>query len=159
MAKKKPKVADNVIAQNRRASHEYSFEETLEAGLELHGWEVKSIRAGKAQLTDSFVDFDKKGQAWLHGAHITPLNAASTHVVCEPTRPRRLLLHRKEISRLLGAVQQKGYTCLVPRMYWKNHLVKAMVVLAKGKKQHDKRASEKDKDWAREKERLFKQAG
>jgi SsrA-binding protein len=157
MAKKKRQDPSTLIAKNRRASFEYSFEDTIEAGIELQGWEVKSLRAGKGQLTDSYVDFDK-GEAYLLNSHIQPLNAASTHVVNEPVRRRKLLLNRKEINRLAGAVQQKGYTCLVTRLYWKGHLVKAQVALAKGKQLHDKRASEKSKDWAREKARVLKDA-
>jgi len=156
MAKKpKNKQTDSSIAQNKRARHDYHIVEKFEAGLALQGWEVKSLRAGKAQLTDSYV-FLKNGEAFLIGAHITPLNTVSTHYVTEPTRTRKLLLHEKELSRLFSAVNQKGYTCVATALYWKGHLVKCEVALAKGKQAHDKRESEKDRDWKRQKERLMR---
>ena len=156
MAKKpKNKQTDSPIAQNKRARHDYHLVEKFEAGLALQGWEVKSLRAGKAQLTDSYV-FLKNGEAFLIGAHITPLNTVSTHYVTEPTRTRKLLLHEKELSRLFSAVNQKGYTCVATALYWKGHLVKCEVALAKGKQAHDKRESEKDRDWKRQKERLMR---
>jgi SsrA-binding protein len=156
MAKKpKNKQTDSSIAQNKRARHDYHIVEKFEAGLALQGWEVKSLRAGKAQLTDSYV-FLKNGEAFLIGAHITPLNTVSTHYVTEPTRTRKLLLHEKELSRLFSAVNQKGYTCVATALYWKGHLVKCEIALAKGKQAHDKRESEKDRDWKRQKERLMR---
>ena len=156
MAKKpKNKQTDSSIAQNKRARHDYHIVEKFEAGLALQGWEVKSLRAGKAQLTDSYV-FLKNGEAFLIGAHITPLNTVSTHYVTEPTRTRKLLLHEKELSRLFSAVNQKGYTCVATALYWKRHLVKCEIALAKGKQSHDKRESEKDRDWKRQKERLMR---
>jgi len=156
MAKKqKNKQTDSSIAQNKRARHDYHLVEKFEAGLALQGWEVKSLRAGKAQLTDSYV-FLKNGEAFLIGAHITPLNTVSTHYVTDPTRTRKLLLHEKELSKLFNAVNQKGYTCVATSLYWKRHLVKCEIALAKGKQAHDKRESEKDRDWKRQKERLMR---
>jgi len=156
MAKKpKKKQTDSSIAQNKRARHDYHIVEKFEAGLALQGWEVKSLRAGKAQLTDSYV-FLKNGEAFLIGAHITPLNTVSTHYVTDPTRTRKLLLHEKELSRLFNGVNQKGYTCVATALYWKRHLVKCEIALAKGKQAHDKRESEKDRDWKRQKERLMR---
>jgi len=156
MAKKpKNKQTGSSIAQNKRARHDYHIVEKFEAGLALQGWEVKSLRAGKAQLTDSYV-FLKNGEAFLIGAHITPLNTVSTHYVTDPTRTRKLLLHEKELSRLLNGVNQKGYTCVATALYWKRHLVKCEIALAKGKQAHDKRESEKDRDWKRQKERLMR---
>lgn len=154
MAKKKKKAPSNTIAQNKKASHDYILSDKLEAGISLQGWEVKSIREGKVQITDTYVFF-KNGEAWLLNAQITPLKTASTHFVTEPTRQRKLLLNRKEIARMQQAVEQKDYTCVATSLYWKDHLVKVKVALAKGKKQHDKRQSEKERDWNREKQRLF----
>lgn len=143
------------IALNKRASHDYALEERVEAGLVLEGWEVKAIRAGKVQLTDSYVLL-RNGEAWLIGANISPLVSASTHVIAEPQRTRKLLLHEKELARLFVATQQKGYTCVVTAMYWKGSRVKCEVALGKGKKLHDKRATDKDRDWERQKDRLMK---
>ena len=143
------------IALNKRARHEYFIEENLEAGLALQGWEVKSLRAGKAQITEAYV-IVKDGEAWLLGAHVNPLPTTSTHVVADPTRTRKLLLHRTELDRLVGAVARKGYALVPLRLYWKKGNVKLEVGLAKGKKAHDKRATEKDRDWQREKSRLMK---
>ena len=143
------------IALNKRARHEYFIEENLEAGMALQGWEVKSLRAGKAQITEGYVLL-KNGEAWLIGAHFSPLKTTSTHVVADPTRTRKLLLHRKEIDRLLGAVERKGYTIVPLRLYWKGGNVKLEVGLAKGKQAHDKRATEKNRDWQREKARLLR---
>jgi SsrA-binding protein len=147
--------SDNSIALNRKASHEFSFDEYLEAGLVLQGWEVKSLRAGRIQLDQSYVLL-KNGDAWLLGAHITPLATASTHIIPDPTRTRKLLLHQKEINKLIGNVDRKGYTLVPLSLYWKNNHVKLKIALAKGKKQHDKRADEKKRDWEREKGRLLK---
>lgn len=157
---KKPKKTqtDASIAQNKRARHDYHLVEKIEAGLALQGWEVKSLRAGNAQLTESFV-FLKNGEAFLIGAHIAPLNTVSTHYVTEPTRTRKLLLHEKELSKLFNAVNQKGYTCVATALYWKGHLVKCEIALAKGKQAHDKRESEKDRDWKRQKERIMRHGG
>ncbi|MBT8130982.1 MAG: SsrA-binding protein SmpB [Gammaproteobacteria bacterium] len=143
------------IARNKKARYEYFIEDQLEAGMALEGWEVKSLRAGKAQITESYVLL-KDNQVWLFGAHITPLNTASTHVQTDPTRTRRLLLHRSEIDRLIGAVERKGFTLVPLSLYWSKGRAKLEIGLAKGKKQHDKRATEKDRDWKRQKERIMK---
>ena len=143
------------IAQNRKARFDYFIEERFEAGLELQGWEVKSLRAGKAQLTESYV-IVRDGQAWLLGAHVTPLPTASTHISPDPTRTRRLLMHRKELDRLIGLVERKGYTLVPLELYWSRGRAKLAVGLARGKKQHDKRAAEKDRDWQRDKARLLR---
>ncbi len=152
---KKKKTSPGTIAENRRARHDYFLEEKFEAGLELHGWEVKSLRAGKAQLTDSYVFF-QNGEAFLLGTQITPLDTASTHFVTDPTRTRKLLLSRREIDHIKGAVDQKGHTALCTSLYWKGHLVKAQIALARGKAQHDKRDSVKDRDWQRQKQRVMR---
>jgi len=143
------------IAQNKKARFDYFIEDRLEAGLALLGWEVKSMRAGKAQLTDSFVIF-RDGEAWLLGSHVTPLNTVSTHVIAEPKRTRKLLMNRREIDRLIGLVERKGYTLIALELYWSKNRVKVAVGLAKGKKQHDKRDTEKDRDWKRDKARALK---
>src|SRR5512145_3063109 len=143
------------IAQNKRARFDYFIEEKLEAGLALQGWEVKSLRAGKAQITEGYV-IVKNGEAWLIGAHVTPLRTTSTHVVADPTRTRKLLLHRRELDRLVGAVERKGHTIVPLKLYWKHGKVKLEIGLAKGKQAHDKRASEKDRDWQRQKQRLLR---
>jgi len=158
MAKNKAKASSPTIALNKRARHDYHLEERFEAGLVLEGWEVKSLREGKAQLVDSYV-LIKDGEGWLLGANITPLASASTHVVADPQRTRKLLLHAKEISKIHIATQQKGYTCIATALYWKGPRVKCELALAKGKKQHDKRATEKAREWNRQKERILKQAG
>jgi SsrA-binding protein len=143
------------IAQNKKARFDFFIEDRLEAGLALQGWEVKSMRAGKAQLTDSFVIF-RDGEAWLLGSHVTPLNTVSTHVVADPKRTRKLLMNRREIDRLIGLVERKGYTLIALELYWSKNRVKVAVGLAKGKKQHDKRDTEKDRDWKRDKARALK---
>jgi SsrA-binding protein len=153
MAKKTDQQAS--IAQNKKARFDYFIEERLEAGLALQGWEVKSMRAGKAQLTDAFVIL-REGEAWLLGSHITPLNTASTHVAADAKRIRKLLLNRREIDRLTGLVDRKGYTLVALELYWNKNRAKLAVGLAKGKKQHDKRDSEKDRDWQRDKARILK---
>ncbi len=155
MAKKKHKTPDNVIVRNKRASFDYHLLDTFEAGVELQGWEVKALRAGKAQLTDSYV-LMKNGEAWLLGAQITPLETVSTHFVTDPIRTRRLLLHKKELATILAATSQKGQTCVCTRLYWKKHLVKAQVALAKGKQSHDKRDTQRDRDWDRQKQRIIR---
>jgi SsrA-binding protein len=143
------------IAENRRARFDYFIEERLEAGLALQGWEVKSLRAGKANIAEAYV-FLRDGEAFLLGAHVTPLNTASTHELADPTRTRKLLLNRSELARLLGAVERKGYTIVPLELYWKNGRAKLQIGLAKGKKQHDKRATEKDRDWQRDRQRALK---
>lgn len=155
MSKKKPKQASNVIVQNKKARFDYSIEDAYEAGMVLTGWEVKSLREGKVQLVDSYVIF-KNGEAWLLGSIITPLQTASTHFVTDPQRTRKLLLNRRELNKLMEQVEQKGYTCVCTKIYWKEHLIKAEVALAKGKAMHDKRATEKERDWNREKQRILK---
>ncbi|MGI1678956.1 MAG: SsrA-binding protein SmpB [Cellvibrionaceae bacterium] len=154
MAKKK-KVPSNIIAQNKKARFDYHITDTIEAGVSLLGWEVKSCREGKVQLVDSYVLF-KGGEAFLLGVQIQPLQTVSTHYVTDPTRTRKLLLNRKEISRLQAATEQKGYTVVATSLYWKGHLVKCGVSLGKGKQDHDKRATEKERDWNREKTRTLK---
>jgi len=156
MAKKK-KTPSNVIAQNKRASFDYSLLETFEAGVALTGWEVKSLRMGKVQLTDSYV-LMKNGEAFLLGSQITPLNTASTHYVTDPTRTRKLLLKKRELAKILAAVTQKGQTCVCTQLYWKGHLVKARIALAQGKQSHDKRDTEKDREWNRQKQRIVRDA-
>ena len=155
MAKSGKKSSPGIIAQNRRARHDYFIEDKFEAGLMLMGWEVKSIRDGKVQLAEAFVQIHK-GEAFLAGCTITPLLSASTHVIAEPQRMRKLLLHAKELSRLFIASQQKGYTIVPLALYWKGNKVKCEIAMGKGKKQHDKREANKEKDWARDKQRLFK---
>lgn len=149
---KKP---SSTIAVNKRARHDYFIEDTFEAGLALEGWEVKSLRAGRAQLTESYVHV-REGEAWLLGAHVTPLNTASTHIHPDPTRTRKLLLHRHELDRLVGAVERKGYTLVPLNLHWSRGRAKLEVGLAKGKKQHDKRATTKERDWQRQKARILK---
>jgi SsrA-binding protein len=156
MAKKK-KTPSNVIAQNKRASFDYTLLETFEAGVALTGWEVKSLRMGKVQLTDSYV-LMKNGEAFLLGAQITPLDTVSTHYVTDPTRTRKLLLKKRELAKILAAVSQKGQTCVCTQLYWKGHLVKARIALAQGKQSHDKRDTEKDREWNRQKQRVVRDA-
>ena len=138
------------IAVNRRARHDYFIDERYEAGIALLGWEVKALRAGRLQLAEGYV-LMKGDEAWLLGSHITPLNSASTHVVADPTRTRKLLLKRREIDHLVGAVERKGHTVVPLSMYWKDGRAKLEIGLARGKKEHDKRAAEKDRDWQLEK--------
>ena len=152
---KKQQTGESSIAQNKKARFDFFIEDKLEAGLALQGWEVKSMRAGKAQLTDSYVIL-REGEAWLLGSHVSPLNTVSTHFVAEPKRIRKLLLNRREIDRLTGLVERKGYTLIALELYWSKNRVKVAVGLAKGKKQHDKRDTEKDRDWQRDKARVMK---
>jgi SsrA-binding protein len=154
--KKDKPTGGNTIALNKKARHEYHIEQRFEAGLALQGWEVKSLRAGRAQLKEAYVKI-LRGEAFLIGAHLSPLPAASTHVDPDPTRTRKLLLKRTELNRLIGQTERAGYTLVPTAMYWKHGLAKLEIGLAKGKKLHDKRADAKDRDWQREKERLFKQ--
>ena len=146
---------DRRIAQNKKALHDYHIETHYEAGLCLLGWEVKSIRASKVQLRDSYVMF-KNQEAWLIGAHIMPLTSASTHVLADPTRARKLLLSRRELERLGQHTQQDGYAVICLSLYWKGPYVKADIVLAKGKKLYDKRASTKEREWNIHKRRIMK---
>lgn len=154
--KKHTSTAGGSIAQNKKARHDYHIVDKYEAGLSLLGWEVKSMRAGKLQLVDSYIIF-KDGEAYLIGAHVTPLNTASTHVIADPARSRKLLMHRNEIDRLERQAVQTGYTSVCLAVYWKGNKIKAEVALVKGKQLHDKRAASKEKDWGREKQRVLKQ--
>lgn len=143
------------IAVNRKARHDYHLEETFEAGLVLLGWEVKSLRAGKCNLAESYVML-KDGEAWLFGCRIEPLSTASTHIVPEPLRNRKLLLQRRQLSQIFAGVQRDGYTCVPVSMYWDRGRAKLEIALAKGKQNFDKRAAEKDRDWSRQKQRLMR---
>jgi len=153
-AKKKPD-KPAAIAENRKARFDFHIEDHYEAGIALQGWEVKSLRAGRAQLKEAYC-FIKNGEAFLYGAHISALPTASTHFVPEPLRTRKLLLNRAEIETLENAVDRKGYTIVPLEMYWKKSNAKLKIGLAKGKQDHDKRDTEKDRDWQREKSRLMK---
>ncbi len=152
---KKPKKVSNTIALNKTAKHDFALEERFEAGVVLTGWEVKALRAGRVQLVDSYVML-KGGEVWLLGANIEPLNTASTHVETDPKRTRKLLLNAREIARLKAATEREGSTCVATALYWKKHLVKCEISIAKGKKAFDKRASEKEADWNREKQRVVR---
>lgn len=153
--KKKKISGDALIARNKRATYDYKIDEKFEAGLVLQGWEVKCLRQGRVHLVDGFVQIIR-GEAWLLGANINPLNSTSTHYVAENTRRRKLLLNRRELSRLIGAVERKGYTIVAMSMYWKNGKVKLEMGIGKGKKEYDKRASIKDRDWQRDKARVVR---
>jgi SsrA-binding protein len=155
MSKKKPKQSSNTIAQNRKMRHDYFIEEKFEAGVSLQGWEVKSLREGQVNLTDTYV-MVKDNEAWLLNTNITPLKTASTHYVTEPTRSRKLLLNYRELKKIDEAVKQKGRTCVCTALYWKGHLVKCEVAIAKGKVAYDKRMDSKDRDWSRQKQRLMR---
>jgi len=156
MAKSKNKSANN-IAVNKKARHDYFILENIEAGLVLEGWEVKSLRAKSIQLKESYV-LIKNLEAWLLGAHISPLATASTHKPTDPTRTRKLLLHRFELAKLIGAVERKGFTIVPLSMYWKKGVAKIEIGIAKGKQKQDKRASIKERDWQRDKQRILKQS-
>jgi len=156
--KKKSKADSQTIALNKKARHDFFIEDRFEAGIALQGWEVKSLREGRVQLKESYVVV-KNGEAWLFGAHVSPLASASTHVHPDATRTRKLLLHRRELNKLIGHVERQGYTLVPVAMYWKKGRAKLEVGLAKGKKLHDKRASAKERDWQREKQRIMKVSG
>jgi SsrA-binding protein len=143
------------IVENRKAFHDYFVEERYEAGIALEGWEVKAIRAGRAQLKEAYVVV-KGGELFLIGAHVSPLATASTHVQPDPTRTRKLLLHAEEIRRLIGRVEQAGYTLVPLNLHYAKGRIKLEIGLAKGKKQYDKRAAEKEREWNREKQRLLR---
>jgi SsrA-binding protein len=143
------------IAQNKKAFHEYFIEQRFEAGMALEGWEVKAIRAGRSQLKEAYV-IVRNEELYLIGAHVSPLPTASTHITPDPVRTRKLLLHAEEIRRLIGAVQQAGYTLVPLDLHYTRGRIKLEIGLAKGKKQHDKRESSKARDWQREKQRLLK---
>ena len=158
MTKKNAKDKANgggTIALNKRARHEYHLDERHEAGLALQGWELKSIRAGRANITEAYAVI-RDGELFLFGAQMTPLISASTHVVADERRTRKLLLHRREIDILIGKVQRDGYTLIPTALYWKGNKVKAELALARGKQTHDKREASKERDWNREKQRLMR---
>lgn len=156
MARTKPATNPGaLVVANKKARHDYFIEERFEAGLALEGWEVKSLRARRVQINESYVVI-KGGEAWLLGSHITPLPTASTHLQPDPTRTRKLLMHRNELSKLIGAVERRGYTLVPLDIHWKRGRAKLEVGLARGKKEHDKRATVKDRDWQREKARILK---
>lgn len=143
------------IAQNKKAFHDYFIEERFEAGLTLEGWEVKAMRAGRVQLQESYV-IVKGAEVFLIGAHVSPLLTASTHIQPDPTRTRKLLLHAEEIRKLIGQVERAGYTLVPLDLHLKKGKIKLEIGLAKGKKQHDKREVEKDREWQREQQRLMR---
>jgi SsrA-binding protein len=153
-AKKNKASSEGTIAVNRKASFDYQLLDRYEAGLVLAGWEVKAIRSGKAQISDSYVILKKEEAYWLGGV-ISPLSTVSTHIIPDPARSRKLLLKRSELKKLLGAVERKGFTLVPTKMYWKGRTVKLEFAVAEGKKKHDKRADIKDKDWQRDKQRLL----
>ncbi|MFT5395539.1 MAG: SsrA-binding protein [Gammaproteobacteria bacterium] len=155
MSKDKKSGGGKTIALNKRARHDYSIDERFEAGLVLKGWEVKSLRAGKVQIVESYILL-KNNEAFLFGALITPLPTASTHISPEPQRSRKLLLHRTELNRLIGAVERKGFALVPTALYWKNSKVKLELGIARGKKAHDKRDAEKDRDWQRQKAQIMR---
>ena len=151
----KQKFSSVTIAKNKKAFYDYTILKKFEAGIVLKGWEVKSVRAGKVQMVDTHVHV-RRGEAWLFNCLITPLLSASTHVITNLTTSRKLLLNRREIDKIMGQINQKGFTCVPLAMYWKGSNVKIEIALAQGKKDYDKRNAGKDKDWIREKNRLFK---
>lgn len=155
MAKKKPKTPSNTIAQNKKARFDFFIEKEFEAGISLMGWEVKSLRDGRAQLKESYVIVDNS-ELFLYGAHFSPLTSASTHVSPDPTRTRKLLLNRHEINHLIGSVERAGYTIAPLALYWSRGRAKLKIGLAKGKKLHDKRQTIKERDWKREQHRILK---
>jgi len=155
MAKQKKKAPSNTIAQNKKARFDYFIEKEYEAGLALEGWEVKSLREGRAQLKESYV-IVTRGELYLQGAHFSPLSSTSTHITANPVRNRKLLLNRHEISQLIGSVERAGYTIAPLSLYWLRGRAKLKIGLAKGKKQHDKRESIKERDWKRDQQRLLK---
>ncbi len=155
MAKKKQKPGSNTIALNKKARHEYFIDDELEAGLELQGWEVKSLRQGKVNIAESYV-FMRDGEAFISGMTITPLQQASTHIVANPTRVRKLLLSRRELDNLVGRINREGMTLAALALYWSRSWVKIKIGVAKGKKMHDKREDSKERDWQREKARVMK---
>ncbi|GAA0816969.1 SsrA-binding protein SmpB [Colwellia sp. D2M02] len=156
MAKKKSKSSNsNTIALNKKARHNYTLSDKFEGGMSLQGWEIKSIRSGKVNISDCYVHIQGR-EAFLVGAEISPLISSSTHVVCDPVRPRKLLLNRRELDKLIGAVERNGYSLIATAMYWKKCWVKLEFYLGKGKKDHDKRADIKDREWKVEQGRMMK---
>ena len=152
---KKKKNNDNLIIANKKVFHDYFIEEKFEAGIALLGWEVKALRAGRVQLKESYI-ISKNRELFLFGSLITPLPSASTHIIPEPSRTRKLLLHRKEINKLIGSAERTGYSIAALNLFWKNNFVKAEIALVKGKKEFDKRETEKKRDWDLEKSRIMK---
>ncbi|SHE20375.1 tmRNA-binding protein SmpB [Bathymodiolus brooksi thiotrophic gill symbiont] len=157
MAKKNKKINSNTIVVNKKARHDYFIEQSLEAGLSLEGWEVKSLRDNKVQIKESYVIL-KNNELFLFGSHISPLKYASTHVNADPTRIRKLLLHRLEINRIKDKINQKGATVVPLKLYWLRGKVKLEIGVAKGKKEYDKRQDIKEKDWKRDKQRALKES-
>ncbi|UDG80585.1 SsrA-binding protein [Candidatus Hartigia pinicola] len=153
--KKNYQIHSATIALNKRARYEYFIEEELEAGLSLQGWEVKSLRSGKANIVDSYVLL-RDGKAYLFGAHFTPLNVASSHIICDPIRNRQLLLNQRELDALYGQVNREGYTIIPLSLYWKHAWCKVKIGVAKGKKEYDKRFDIQNREWQRDKERIIK---
>ena len=153
--KSKNKANSNTIALNKKARHNYTLTDKFEGGMSLQGWEIKSIRTGKVNISDCYVHITDR-EAYLVGAEIQPLISASTHVVCDPVRPRKLLLNRRELDKLIGAVERDGYSLIATAMYWKKCWVKLEFYLGKGKKDHDKRADIKDREWKVEQGRMMK---
>ena len=154
-ANKKSKVPAGTIGLNKKARFEFHIEEDFEAGVALEGWEVKALRAGRLQLQDAYA-FIKNGEVFISNILITPLQTVSTHITPDPKRIRKLLLHRREIDKLIGGVERQGYTIVPLSMYWKNNMVKIKIALVKGKQLHDKRQDAKDKDWKRDQARIMK---
>lgn len=152
---KQSKTVERVIATNKKAFHDYFIEERFEAGMVLQGWEVKSVRAGRVQLKESYVIL-KNGEAWVIGMHISPLISASSHIIPEPERSRKLLLHERELAKLHRAKEREGYTIVGLDLHWHRNRIKAEIALAKGKKTYDKRASTKEREWNIEKQRLIR---
>lgn len=152
------KQSDSTIVFNRKAGFDYYIEDQYEAGLVLEGWEVKSLRAGKINISDAHVII-KHGEAFLFGAQIQPLLTASTHSIPDPTRSRKLLMNKKELDHLIGGVERQGYTIIPLSLYWKKNIIKIKIALAKGKKEHDKRETTKDREWQRERTRIMKKTG
>ena len=153
--KSKDKSGSTTIALNKRARHDYFIEKEFEAGLELQGWEVKSLRQGKANIAESFITV-KNNETVMFGSSILPLTAASTHIICDPTRTRKLLLNRKEIDQLSIAIEREGLTIVPLSLYWNGPWVKIKIGIARGKKLHDKRDTVKERDWQRQKSRVMK---
>lgn len=155
MSKSKSGAGDAQIVANRKARHEYHLDENFEAGLVLEGWEVKSLRAGRVNLTEAYVLL-KNGEAFLFGCRIEALKTASTHITPDPVRSRKLLLNQRELAKIFAGVQRHGMTCIPLSLYWSRGRAKCEIALAKGKQTHDKRASEKDRDWSRQKQRVIR---
>ena len=158
MGKKKAGGSSATIALNKRAHHDYFIDERFEAGLQLQGWEVKSLRAGRASIVNGYV-LMKNGEAWLLGSQFTPLDAACTHTICDPDRTRKLLLNQREIDKITGFANRKGFTVIPLALYWKGSWVKCEIGICRGKKDYDKREDIKTRDWAREHQRIMKRGG